>query len=83
MGVLQKKLKHTVIPKYFFLEILINVKAGRVKWGATKVYHGRRVGQACSTLTFGRSSARFSAGTRAALPEVYRSFPQTQRQILG
>jgi hypothetical protein len=26
-----KKLKHTVIQKYFFLEILINVKAGRVK----------------------------------------------------
>jgi hypothetical protein len=24
-------LKHTVIQKYFFLEILINVKAGRVK----------------------------------------------------
>jgi hypothetical protein len=31
MGVLRKKLKHTVIQKYFFLEILINVKAGRVK----------------------------------------------------
>jgi hypothetical protein len=30
MGVLQKKLEHTVIQKYFFLEILINVKAGRV-----------------------------------------------------
>jgi hypothetical protein len=45
MGVLRKKkLKHTVIQKYFFLEILINVKAGRV-------YHGRRVGQAwCSIL---------------------------------
>jgi hypothetical protein len=26
----QKKLKHTVIQKYFFLEILIDVKAGRV-----------------------------------------------------
>jgi hypothetical protein len=31
MGVVRKKLKHTVIQKYFFLEILINVKAGRVK----------------------------------------------------
>jgi hypothetical protein len=31
MGVLRKKLKHTVIQKYCFLEILINVKAGRVK----------------------------------------------------
>jgi hypothetical protein len=31
MGVLRKKLKHVVIQKYFFLEILINVKAGRVK----------------------------------------------------
>jgi hypothetical protein len=31
MGVVQKKFKHTVIQKYFFLEILINVKAGRVK----------------------------------------------------
>jgi hypothetical protein len=47
-------LKHTVIQKYFFLEILINVKAGRVDWGARKAYHGRhgargrRVGQACS-----------------------------------
>jgi hypothetical protein len=30
MGVLRKNLKHTVIQKYFFLEILINVKAGRV-----------------------------------------------------
>jgi hypothetical protein len=47
MGVLQKKLKHTVIQQYFFLKILIDVKDGRVKWGARKVYHGRRVGQAC------------------------------------
>jgi hypothetical protein len=31
MGVLRKKLKPTVVQKYFFLEILINVKAGRVK----------------------------------------------------
>jgi hypothetical protein len=31
MEVLRKKLKYTVIEKYFFLEILINVKAGRVK----------------------------------------------------
>jgi hypothetical protein len=30
MGVLRNKLKHTVIQKYFFLESLINVKAGRV-----------------------------------------------------
>jgi hypothetical protein len=30
MGVLPKKREHTVIPKYFFLEIPINVKAGRV-----------------------------------------------------
>jgi hypothetical protein len=29
-GVLRKKMKHTVIQKYFLLEILINVKAGRV-----------------------------------------------------
>jgi hypothetical protein len=36
MGVLRKKLEHTVIQKYFFLEILINVKAGRVKSGARK-----------------------------------------------
>jgi hypothetical protein len=43
-------LKHTVIQKYFFLEILINVKAGRVKLGARKVYHGRRVGQAWPTF---------------------------------
>jgi hypothetical protein len=48
MGVLRKKLKHTVIEKYFFLELLINVKAGRVNYGARKVYHGRRVGQACT-----------------------------------
>jgi hypothetical protein len=27
----ERKLKRTVIKKYFFLEILINVKAGRVK----------------------------------------------------
>jgi hypothetical protein len=46
MGVLQKKLKHTVIQKYFFLEILINVKAGRVKQGARKAYHRRRIRQA-------------------------------------
>jgi hypothetical protein len=32
MGVLRKKkLKHTVIQKNLFLEVLINVKAGRVK----------------------------------------------------
>jgi hypothetical protein len=30
MGVLRKKLKHIVIQKYFFLDILINVKAGSV-----------------------------------------------------
>jgi hypothetical protein len=29
-GVLRRKLKHTLIQKYFFLEILINAKAGRV-----------------------------------------------------
>jgi hypothetical protein len=48
MGVLRKKLKHTVIQKYIFIDILINVKADRVNWGAKKVlvYHGRRVGQA-------------------------------------
>jgi hypothetical protein len=40
MGMLRKELKH-------ILEILINVKAGRIKWGARKVYPGRRVGQAC------------------------------------
>jgi hypothetical protein len=42
----KKKWKLTVIQKYFFLEIMINVKADRVKQGARKVYHGRRVGQA-------------------------------------
>jgi hypothetical protein len=47
MGVLRKKLKHIVIQKYFFLEILINVKAGRVNYGARKAHHGRRLGQAC------------------------------------
>jgi hypothetical protein len=53
MGVLRKKLKHTVIQNHFFLEILINVKkAGAVKQGARKVYHGRRVGQACSRASF-------------------------------
>jgi hypothetical protein len=31
IGVLRKKLKHTVIQKYFFIEIMINVKAGKVK----------------------------------------------------
>jgi hypothetical protein len=31
IGVLRKKWKYTVIQKYFFLEFLINVKAGRVK----------------------------------------------------
>jgi hypothetical protein len=30
-GVLRKKLKHTIIQKYVFLEIPINVKADRVK----------------------------------------------------
>jgi hypothetical protein len=44
----EKKLEHTVIQKYFFLGIIINVKAGRVNLGARKVYHGRRVGQAWS-----------------------------------
>jgi hypothetical protein len=30
-GSATKKLKHTVIQKYFFLEILFNVKVGRLK----------------------------------------------------
>jgi hypothetical protein len=51
MGALRKKVKHTVIKKYFVLEILINVKAGRVDWGARKAYHGCRVGQAWTKLT--------------------------------
>jgi hypothetical protein len=41
IGLLRKILKHTVIQKYFFLEILINVKAGRVNLSTTKIYHGR------------------------------------------
>jgi hypothetical protein len=47
----ENKFKHTLIQKYFFLQIMINVKAGRVKSGARKVYRGRhgargrRVGQ--------------------------------------
>jgi hypothetical protein len=40
MGVLRKQLKHTVIQKYFFLEILINVKAGRVKEAPGKYITG-------------------------------------------
>jgi hypothetical protein len=51
MGVLRKKLKHAVIQKYFFLEILINLKAGRLKEDARKVSHGRRVGQAWFTVS--------------------------------
>jgi hypothetical protein len=51
----EKKLKHTIIQKYFFLEIRIIVKAGRVNWGARKVYHGRRVGQACQRATNDRT----------------------------
>jgi hypothetical protein len=35
-----KKLKHTVIQKFFFLEILINVKASRVNSGARKYIAG-------------------------------------------
>jgi hypothetical protein len=45
----ENKFKHTLIQKYFFLQILINVKAGRVKSGARKLYRGRRVGQPCVT----------------------------------
>jgi hypothetical protein len=44
----KKKLKHAVIQKFVFLEILINV---RVNQGARKVYHGRRVGQAWSRFS--------------------------------
>jgi hypothetical protein len=40
MGVLQKKSKHTVIQKYFFLEILINIKAGRVNRAPGKYITG-------------------------------------------
>jgi hypothetical protein len=41
MGVLRKKLEHTLIQKYFFLlEILINVKAGRVKRAPGKYITG-------------------------------------------
>jgi hypothetical protein len=41
----EKELKHTVIQKYVFLEIIIDVKASRV-------YHGRRVGQAWCICLF-------------------------------
>jgi hypothetical protein len=47
----ENKFKHTLILKYFFLQILIIVKAGRVMSGARKVTRGRhgargrRVGQ--------------------------------------
>jgi hypothetical protein len=57
MGVLRKKLKHTVIQKYYFLDILINVKAGRVNEGARKVYHWRRVGQACPRVKWAELEA--------------------------
>jgi hypothetical protein len=43
----EKKTETYCYSEIFFLEILISVKAGRVNWGARKVYHGRRVGQAC------------------------------------
>jgi hypothetical protein len=36
----KKKLEHTVIQKYFFLEIPINVKAGRVKRAPGKYIAG-------------------------------------------
>jgi hypothetical protein len=36
----KKKLEHTVIQKYFFLEIPINVKAGRVKRAPGKFIAG-------------------------------------------
>jgi hypothetical protein len=34
MGVLRKKIETYSYSEIFFLEILINVKAGRVNWGA-------------------------------------------------
>jgi hypothetical protein len=40
MGVLRKKIKTYCYSEIFFLEILINIKAGRVNLGARKVYHG-------------------------------------------
>jgi hypothetical protein len=52
MGVLRKKLTHTVLQKYFFLEIVNNVKAGRVKWGTRKLHPGCPVGQACARYSF-------------------------------
>jgi hypothetical protein len=52
MGALQKE--DIVIQKYLFLEILFNVKAGRVKYDARKVYHGRRVGQAWYKISLKR-----------------------------
>jgi hypothetical protein len=40
IGMLRKKLKHTVFQKYFFLEIPINVKACRVKRAPGKYITG-------------------------------------------
>jgi hypothetical protein len=57
MGVLRKKkLKPIVIQKYFFLKILINVKADRVKYGARQLYHVLRVGQAWCKDSRGEST---------------------------
>jgi hypothetical protein len=45
-GSATKKMETYCYSEIFFLEILINVKAGRVNSGARNIYHGRRVGQA-------------------------------------
>jgi hypothetical protein len=45
-GSATKKIETYCCSEIFFLEILINIKAGGVNWGTRGVYHGRRVGQA-------------------------------------
>jgi hypothetical protein len=46
----KKKLEHTVIQKYFFLEIPINVKAGRVKRVPGKYNAGAAMDRVALTL---------------------------------
>jgi hypothetical protein len=59
---------------FFFLEILINVKAGSVKEGTRKVYHGHRVGQACSTVLLMQKKQKFFESLDCAVECINRAY---------
>jgi hypothetical protein len=62
MGVLRIKFKHTVIQKYFFLDIMINVKAGRVIFAPGKYIMGAALDRPAVERVIQPSEGRRSGG---------------------